>query len=827
MRGSRARGSLRPTPLAVSLALGCSVAASWADEQANAATQPDQHSYKHGHSHAHAGHAAKAAQVQAKPAPATATTPTAQQTAATLSNAKGHGPQIVAQQDGSNAEEWTVVASPMNTLRTPIGLSRMPQDVLHTPQTIDVVPQILMQQQNVKSLDEALKNVPGITASVGEGEGGMSGDQFLIRGFAAQNDIYENGLRDFGVYTRDSFDYDHITVIKGPSSQVFGNGTTGGAINITTKTPTAHNHVDASFSGGSGSYYRGTLDVNRKITDTIAVRLTAMGNENNMVGRDQLYSHRWGIAPSIIFGLDKKINYTIEYFHQTDNRIPDYGVPTVLKPGTSYAKPVTEYGVNRKNWYGTTFDQENSNVDMLTGRLQWEVNPHITVYNDTRGGLYRRYFSASQEGCNATCSGYFFSNTPEKAMVSRIGGVGGPNPYQQNDWSVQNVASVVANFNTGTIKHQMIAGVDIEHIYDRRQNFAYNNPSARQYTSLLNPNPNVPGLDVGTDPANYGNLVNIPNGVGRKEWKTSSATDVGAFFSEQAWLAPWFSVKAGFRWDHWSSNYAATGGEQSTVSKGVVVQTPDTRLGQKQDTFNPNVSLMYTPNDHTMVYFNWAESTTPLGLYVTNSSEPLTPKNQKFSPERSRLYEIGAKYSAFHDRIGFTASVFRLEKGNSILTDPSSGTVTSSGDTQRNQGLELSVSGQLLKNWTMIATYARYDSQTTGGTLADIGKQVQYVPRNQATVWSTYEIAPKTLYNLTVGGGVTWREGVFLDPANTARVPANVEFDAVVSHQFGPHWKVAMNGYNLANRLNYGNLFSNRVTPSVGRAFLFNLSANY
>lgn len=178
MRGSRARGSLRPTPLAVSLALGCSVAASWADEQANAATQPDQHSYKHGHSHAHAAHAAKAAPVQAKPAPATATTPTAQQTAATLSNAKGHGPQIVAQQDGSNAEEWTVVASPMNTLRTPIGLSRMPQDVLHTPQTIDVVPQILMQQQNVKSLDEALKNVPGITASVGEGEGGMSGDQF-------------------------------------------------------------------------------------------------------------------------------------------------------------------------------------------------------------------------------------------------------------------------------------------------------------------------------------------------------------------------------------------------------------------------------------------------------------------------------------------------------------------------------------------------------------------------------------------------------------------------------------------------------------------------
>ncbi|MDN7354580.1 TonB-dependent receptor [Acetobacter senegalensis] len=819
MRVYSVRRRLRPAPLAVGLTLGCTAAFGVAEDQACAATADHSLTDAKNHGHRHHKRDHQHAEASVKGAPVAATPPAAAQgTKATLANAKGNGPTLIAGQDGTEAEEWTVTASPMNTLRTPIGLSRMPQDVLHTPQTIDVVPQILMQQQNVKSLDEALKNVPGITASVGEGEGGMAGDQFLIRGFAAQNDIYENGLRDFGVYTRDSFDYDHVTVIKGPSSQVFGNGTTGGAINITTKTPTAANHVNASFSGGSGAYYRGTLDFNHKITDSIAFRITGMGNESNMVGRDAVYSHRWGIAPSIIFGLGKKVNYTIEYLHQTDNRIPDYGVPVVTKPGASYGKPVTEYGVRRTNWYGTTFDQDASNVDMLTGRLHWELNKYVTVYNDTRGGLYSRYFSASQESCDATCTSALFSSNPQNAVVSRIGGVGGPNPYQQNDWSVQNVASAVANFNTGSIKHQMIGGFDIEHIYDRRQNYAYNNPAIRRWANLLNPVAYIPGLDVGVGSLNPGNLVNIPNGVGRKEWKTSAATDVGAFFSEQAWLAPWFSIKAGFRWDHWSSNYNATGG---------VASTPDTHLGQKQDTFNPNVSLMYTPNDHTMVYFNWAESTTPLGLYVTNSSEPLSPKNSKFKPERSRLYEIGAKYSAFHDRIGFTASVFRLEKGNSMLTDPSSGEVTDSGDTQRNQGLELSVSGQILKNWNMIATYARYDSKTTGGTLADIGKQIQYVPRNQATVWSTYEIAPKTPYNLTVGGGVTWREGVFLDPANTARVPANVEFDAVVSHEFGSHWRVAMNGYNLANRLNYGNLFSNRVTPSIGRAFLFQLSANY
>lgn len=753
---------------------------------------------------------------------------------ATLATSGKKGPHSARQEDGSEAEEWVVTASPMNTLRTPMGISRMPHDALHTPQTINVVPQILMQQQNVKSLDEALKNVPGITASVGEGEGGMAGDQFLIRGFAAQNDIYENGLRDFGVYTRDSFDYENVAVIKGPSSQVFGNGTTGGAINITTKTPTLKNHIRASFSGGSGQYYRGTLDFNRMLTDSIGIRITGMGNENNTVGRDYVYSHRWGIAPSITFGMGKKLSYTLEYFHQTDNRIPDYGVPVLKKPGAAYGKPATEYGVKRTNWYGTTFDQDNSSVDMLTGRLKWEASPYVTVYNDTRGGLYSRYFSASQEGCTSNqlsynASGYlqngaayncntdFFGGNAAAAKLSRTGGVFGPNPYQQNDWSVQNVLSAVAKFDTGSVKHEMIGGVDIMHVYDRRENFAYNNAVARQYVNLLDPSPVVSGLNVVDGSSMPGGLVNTST-AGQKKWKTGDATDVGAFFSEQAQLTPWFSVRAGFRWDHWDTHYSMTGGSYAK---------PDVHMGQTQDTFNPNVSLMYTPNDHGMIYFNWSESTTPLGLYVTNSSEPLNLKDQNSKPERSRLYELGAKYSAFHDRIGFAASVFRLEKGNSIQTDPSSGTVTPTSDTQRNQGVELSVSGMIMKNWNVIATYARYDSKTLSGTATDVGKQVQYVPRNQATVWTTYEIAPSKPYNFLVGGGMTWREGVFLDNANTARVPANVEFDAVVSHRFDKHWKVTMNGYNLANRLNYGNLFSNRVTPSIGRAFLFNLAADY
>ncbi len=719
----------------------------------------------------------------------------------------------------SNEEYLTVHGQGMNILHEDMGFSRMPQDVMHTAQTVNVVPKLLMEQQNVKSLDEALRNVPGITASVGEGEGGMSGDQFLIRGFQAQNDIYENGLRDFGVYTRDSFYYDHVTVIKGPSSEVFGNGTTGGAINIVTKMPHLGNSYSGGFSGGSGQYYRGTVDVNQQIGETTAIRFTGMGNENNVVGRDSVYSHRWGIDPSIAFGLGRPTTLTIEYFHQTDNRIPDYGIPVITKPGTTIGRPATQFGLNRNNWYGTNYDQDASNVDMLTAHLKHEMNSHISFFDDLRGGKYDRYFSASQPGCTGSCVTDFFTD-PEAAQINRRGHLGGPEPYQQDDWSVQNVFSMVAKFNTGSIKHQVIAGWDVSHIYDRRTNYAYNfngqNGTQADTTSLLNPSAYQPGLLLGSLGQYSGNLVNI-SGVGHALYKTGSATDAGAFLSDQVWFTPWFSATAGFRWDNWNSHYSANGG---TAGAGV-------SYGQNQTMFNPTVKLMYTPNDDTMIYFNWAQSTTPLGLYVTNSSEPLKAGTQGFKPERSSLYEIGAKYNAFHGRMGFTVSAFRLEKGNAMQTD-SNGDVSSSSDRQRNQGFELSASGEILRNWNVIATYAYYDAKTVASlTAADVGKRIQYAPKNSATFWTTYTIAPSKPWNLTFGGGLTWRNGVWLDAANTQRVPSTVEWDAMISHSFLKHWKVAMNGYNLANRLNYGSLFSDRVTPSVGRSFLFNLSASY
>ena len=113
------------------------------------------------------------------------------------------------------------------------GLTRVPTPLINTPQTVNVVPRAVIREQNASNVADALRNVAGVTFRAGEG--GNQGDTPYIRGFSAQNDIFRDGLRDPGWYTRDTFAVDAIEVYKGPSSVLFGRGSTGGAINLITQ----------------------------------------------------------------------------------------------------------------------------------------------------------------------------------------------------------------------------------------------------------------------------------------------------------------------------------------------------------------------------------------------------------------------------------------------------------------------------------------------------------------------------------------------------------------------------------------------------------------
>lgn len=174
--------------------------------------------------------------------------------------------------------------------------------LVDTPRSVTVIPQQVIKDTNALTLQDALRTVPGITFGAGEG-GNPQGDRPFIRGFDAQGDTYLDGVRDTGAQTREIFAIESVEVAKGPNSAIGGRGAAGGTINLVSKRAHLGNSLDGAWTWGSDQTQRYTFDGNYQFSDTVAGRLNLMTHESNVAGRDKVNYDRWGIAPSLAFGL--------------------------------------------------------------------------------------------------------------------------------------------------------------------------------------------------------------------------------------------------------------------------------------------------------------------------------------------------------------------------------------------------------------------------------------------------------------------------------------------------------------------------------------------
>ena len=248
----------------------------------------------------------------------------------------------------------------------------------NTAQNVTAIPAQVMTEQAVNSVQDALKNVPGVTLNAGEG--GTHGDNINLRGFAASDDFFLDGLRDTGFYTRDSFNLDGVEVYKGPASTLFGRGSTGGVVNQVSKTPRLTDFIRGTAVGGTNSEARGTADINYVINDDTAVRLNAMGMDARVADRDFVENRRWGVAPSVAFGIGKPVNLTLAYFHQEQDDTPDYGIPF------AFGRPVP---VPRNTYYGLpSDDRTRARDDVGTALFHAAIDPHVWFTDTARAGNY-------------------------------------------------------------------------------------------------------------------------------------------------------------------------------------------------------------------------------------------------------------------------------------------------------------------------------------------------------------------------------------------------------------------------------------------------------
>jgi catecholate siderophore receptor len=773
-----------------------------------------------------------------------------------------------------------VVTGETKPLDHTTGLSVLQSTVQDTPQAISIITADQLKKQGINSLEGALRNVPGITIAIGEG-GTLSGDQFKIRGFDAKDDVYVDGLRDFGAYTRDSVNYEEVQVLKGPSGAMFGRGTTGGAINTISKSPKLQTFQSFDAYVGNGDYYRALADINQRFGETNAARLTLMETSTEVVDRDHIDNRRWGAALTGAAGLGTDTTASLSYLHQHSRGRPDYGIVIVQKPGDITALPASEYGVGveRSTFTGYLADLDRNDADMVTLRLSHRLNGKVSLNSDTRYGVYSRDFQYTTVDQCAACTLALFDGNP---ATEAFGGTGGQGPYSMDAWGLQNISTVRVDYDLGHLKNQLIAGIDVSRQQNDKTIFAYTLPVGVLTRPaiprpLVNPNPNlpagyavfhaVPGQNIAcVGSANCTTAVNgamvFTNTLGTAtEFSGGVADDAGAFLTDRLWLTERLSVMGSYRVDLYKAKLTS-----------LLFNNTATAIEVKPTLKSPRASAVYEPADDQTYYVSWGRSQTPQGTSIVGAGAALAVTTKDLQPEDSEIWELGAKLAIPGTRLAATASVFDIRKSNALQTDPATGFLQAqSGERQQVKGIELGVAGKITPAWTVSAGYAYLDARikesfanctvaatTVTGTPAGIicpvgataafpvlnqiavGHQVTFVPKSSASLFTTYDLG-QWIDGLSVGGDVTYqsmtpvgytaRSVSFTDRASQtalrrSQVPQNLTLDAFVAYRAGPY-RVSINAYNLADRLNYAQVFGNRAVPAAGRTVIFSVGASF
>lgn len=688
--------------------------------------------------------------------------------------------------------------------RVSSSMATMP-DPEDAPQVINVISGETLAEQGVVSLEQALRNVPGITTQIGEG-GVMSGDQFFIRGLSAKNDVYTDGLRDFGVYTRDSFNYGQVEVLKGPSGAAFGRGAAGGGINTSSKTPFLETAGSATLAAGGAEYGRATGDWNQVLGDGVAVRLAAMVHQNEVNGRDRIYSDRWGIAPSIGFGLDGDTSMTIAYLHQDEEKVPDYGIPVVD------GRPVSDFGVDPSNFYGFNADIDETTVDTVTARLRHVVNDWLTVSSDLKYGYYQRYSQFTPVTCGGnsspTCPTFLTDNDPATVPM---GGVGGPGPYEQDTSGVQSLSTAQITAPLFGLRSEMLVGLDASWQQNDRNQFNYASPRAPK--DLFNP-ANTPNPTLAAE------LNNI---------RDTTAKDVAIFVTDRLWFNDQWSVSAGLRQQWYEVDQEQTSASATCRGlAGIACFSSNTEF------LTPQAAVIWEPGPTQNYYISYSSSAKPPGVSVGNG-DTVNENNSQLEPEENTSIEAGARIGLFGDRMQLQGAVFQIRKENSQLRDINDNFLDSSGDSQEVTGVEVGLAGMITDQWSFNANATWLDTETTfceppvgsppGVVCANIGNPIAFTPETAASLWTTYNFTG-ALSGLEIGGGVTYQDDVFLNAANSGVAPGYTTLDGLVSYGWD-RFRLSLNGYNLTDELYFSQVHGNRVTPGQGRTFIATLGVVY
>lgn len=650
------------------------------------------------------------------------------------------------------------------------GAMRTDTTMLETPQSVNVIPEIVLDEQLATTLGEALQN----DASVNAGSQKWNREEFYIRGFelSSTNGYLRNGHSLFTHYMLPIETLDRIEVIKGPSSLLYGNSAPGGMINMVSKKPTAKPMVNVGTDFDHLGSIRYHIDASGKLNESGTLR-----GRTVLVKQDAVETRRYSNGEQR--ERDRFLGYGV-----IEADLADWGLLSVNYEKTNDRAPIDSGSwldmqgnrlgdrdmIRDAHWSFIDNDVENWGADLdLYINSQWRAN---LSYNSQHMKRHR------------------YDSLPTPTADTIVDGSYILKPFDRHDtWKTQAFhADLHGEFTALSVDHQVLLGVNGQ-FYDYAQ--------LRVSGDAIDVNPGDipgnPGLDYNNDKTVY----------------ESSNHFYGFYAQDLITFNDQWQALVGGRYDQ----YFADGTNPAT---GDIVKGAN-----DSQAFSPKVGVIYHPSYSGSIYANYSESFNPVSN-VVNDDGSVTER----TPEKSRQYELGTKWELMDNRLLLTGAVFDIEKRNISIEE--NGITTQNGN-QLHRGAEAGAQGQLSEQWFVMASGMYLDAKYNNHDLYQ-DKTPANVPEWSGSVWTRYAWTEATAFNI----GLFYQGERWADNANTVQLDGYARVDTGASHKIASDYVTWDFRFNIENLFDTeyvsgtGGSTSNNVVTDVhyGNERRFKLSVN-
>lgn len=514
--------------------------------------------------------------------------------------------------------EEVIVTTHKSLNDQPVSVGKIALDPMDVPQSLSVIGQGLIREQQALRLGDVIRNVNGVYVTTTRGN---VQESFGARGYSlGSTNLFKNGFRMNSGVMPEMSSLEKVEILKGSAAILYGQVAPGGIVNMVTKQPKFNFGGEVSMRVGSYDLYKPAFDIYGPISKSIAYRVNGTYEKANSF-RSQVSSERYYVNPSLLFKLGKRTELVAEGDYLYHNFTPDFGIGSL--GGTIIPD------LPRSRFLGTPWQYSKTQQTTTTLSLKHQLSANWKLNTSFSYQYYKRdYYGVERVQASATGEwdrplGKIFTN--EKFAAGQV--------------------NLIGKFNTAQLEHNLLTGIDADRTVTYNKDFSF---------------PAVSGLPAGAydsvnilDPGKYVWRTDIPDATAIRE-RLAPVNRFGAYVQDLIKLSPKFNVLAGIRYA-----YVETRGIDSTSLVNGVKTTGSTRYDKA---FSPRFGLVYKPFNTTSFFVSYSNS------FNTNTGQDLEGKAIK--PSLIDQYEAGVKNQFLNGMLSANVTVYRIVNNNLAQTAP-------------------------------------------------------------------------------------------------------------------------------------------------------------